>query len=236
MKISAIRITLLFACISFAHVTLVSPNGGETYNIGDTITISWEADETVEECYIKFSPDNGINKIVISGRNQIIREDNEGWGTFKWVVPPTLILCVDDDSPDGCTDSVFSTSSSSCKIMIDNPYNTDPGTHDFSDHPFTINPVDVEKDLFDLPACRINVCPNPFNPSTAIKFSLPGNGSASILIVDQLGRVIDRYLQSHSSSGNYEILWNAGSNPAGNYLVKVQQGARIITKKMVLVK
>jgi hypothetical protein len=74
----------LIACMALsagAHVTLVSPEGGETISGGKVFTIVWDADEHTCVYNIYYSPDSGSTWSVVSlGIEQTVR-------THKWNVP-----------------------------------------------------------------------------------------------------------------------------------------------------
>ena len=83
--------------------------------------------------------------------------------------------------------------------------------------------------------------PNPFNPSTTIRYELPEDGLVNITIYDITGRHISTLVSSHQNAGYKSIQWNATNNhgepvSAGVYLYKIQAGEFLQTKKMVLLK
>ena len=83
--------------------------------------------------------------------------------------------------------------------------------------------------------------PNPFNPSTTIRFDLPVNTSATLTIYNTIGQKVKSYKAQGASSGRYKIKWN-GTNEigapvsAGIYLYELQTKGSIKTKKMILLK
>ena len=83
--------------------------------------------------------------------------------------------------------------------------------------------------------------PNPFNPSTAIHYTLPEQSSVNIIIYDILGRKIYQLLSSVQPLGSHLVQWN-GTDSRGNmmsagiYLYQIRAGDFIQTKKMVLMK
>jgi len=60
-----------------------------------------------------------------------------------------------------------------------------------------------------------NNYPNPFNPSTKIKFSLVESSYIEVKIFDMLGRLVRTLTSGEFSAGNYELEWN-GKNSKGN--------------------
>lgn len=80
--------------------------------------------------------------------------------------------------------------------------------------------------------------PNPFNPSTKIRFSVPaGNKSkVSLKIYDLLGNKHYTLVNEIKAAGLYEIDFNAADYPAGIYLYQLKAGNFLITKKLMLIK
>jgi predicted nucleotidyltransferase len=77
-------------------------------------------------------------------------------------------------------------------------------------------------------ALRANV-PNPFNPATAIRFSLPRTEYVKLLIYDAVGRRVRILLDDERPAGLLEVLWDGlddrGSEVAsGVYICRMQAG------------
>jgi len=81
--------------------------------------------------------------------------------------------------------------------------------------------------------------PNPFNPSTAIKFSVPGNSDfVALKVYNVLGKEVASLVNEALNAGEYEIEWNASNQPSGVYFYKLTNsgGSFSETKKMILTK
>jgi len=83
--------------------------------------------------------------------------------------------------------------------------------------------------------------PNPFNPSTAIKFYIPENNIVSIKIYDMLGREITTLINKTAEAGYHIVYWNGKDEngrevSSGVYLYKLTAGNFSETKKMNLMK
>ncbi len=90
--------------------------------------------------------------------------------------------------------------------------------------------------------------PNPFNPSTAIKFFIPNNSDVTIKIYDMLGREVTTLINNQTTAGYHIVYWNGRDSygmdaASGVYLYRLTAGpstssgqAFTETKKMVLVK
>ncbi|MGB5892981.1 MAG: T9SS type A sorting domain-containing protein [Ignavibacteriaceae bacterium] len=78
--------------------------------------------------------------------------------------------------------------------------------------------------------------PNPFNPSTKIKYSVAENTFVSLKIYDVAGSEVASIVNRVQAAGEYEINFNAGSLTSGVYIYKIQAGDFVQTKKMILMK
>jgi hypothetical protein len=84
--------------------------------------------------------------------------------------------------------------------------------------------------------------PNPFNPSTTVRVSLPTDGYARLVIYDALAREVTRLCEAPLSSGYHAYTWNAGTVASGVYFARVQVTDRLgklafqKTSKLLLIK
>lgn len=86
--------------------------------------------------------------------------------------------------------------------------------------------------------------PNPFNPSTKIKFVVPSviaSGAkqsqfVTLKVYDVLGNEVAILVNEEKPAGNYEINFDAGSLSSGVYYYRLVSGSFIETKKMILLK
>ena len=84
--------------------------------------------------------------------------------------------------------------------------------------------------------------PNPFNPSTKIKFALPFDSRVKISIYNILCELVDVILDEVRSTGYHDIQFNGLNMSSGMYIYTIQarsvDGKRDYSsvKKMMLVK
>ena len=77
--------------------------------------------------------------------------------------------------------------------------------------------------------------PNPFNPSTNIRWAMPESADVKIIVVDLLGRQVGILADGHFQSGYHQVTFNAHSLASGIYLVQIEsQGVRQVRKMMLL--
>ena len=85
--------------------------------------------------------------------------------------------------------------------------------------------------------CRLNQNePNPFSVSTGISYVVASSSKVTISVLDTSGKVVDCPVNMAHTPGVYRFLWNNPGLPAGIYIIKLEAGTLIETKKMVIVK
>jgi hypothetical protein len=78
--------------------------------------------------------------------------------------------------------------------------------------------------------------PNPFNPATKIRFSLPEASFVTLKVYDVLGREIKELVNEVKPSGEYEVEFNGSNLPSGTYVYKLTAGKYSAVGKMTLMK
>lgn len=78
--------------------------------------------------------------------------------------------------------------------------------------------------------------PNPFNPTTKIKYSIMNPGFVSLKLFDVLGREVASLVNEFQDSGSYSLNFNASSLSSGIYIYKISSGDFVQSKKMILIK
>ncbi len=80
------------------------------------------------------------------------------------------------------------------------------------------------------------VYPNPFNSQAKILFTVNNKAAIRLIIYNLLGQQIHTTAKQYSSSGEYNITWNAEGQPSGIYLFDLTDGNTHLTRKISLVK
>ena len=83
--------------------------------------------------------------------------------------------------------------------------------------------------------------PNPFNPTTQIRFDMPIMGDVRLTIYNMIGQKVKEYQMNGLSAGYHTLTWNATNNlgdpvSAGIYFYQLQTKTFTKTKRMVLLK
>ncbi|MCX6135424.1 MAG: T9SS type A sorting domain-containing protein [Ignavibacteriales bacterium] len=77
--------------------------------------------------------------------------------------------------------------------------------------------------------------PNPFNPTTTIRYTLPRTREVSLAIYNVLGQLVSRLVVGRKEAGFHEVHWDANV-PSGIYFYRLQAGEYLETKKMILLR
>jgi flagellar hook assembly protein FlgD len=96
----------------------------------------------------------------------------------------------------------------------------------------------------DLPGAGprlLSAAPNPFNPRTEIKLSLPADGKATVTVYDPRGRRVARLHDGPLAAGEHRLSFDgrglAGQAlPAGLYLVRLRTAEGVDHLRISLVK
>jgi len=78
--------------------------------------------------------------------------------------------------------------------------------------------------------------PNPFNPSTTLRFQLPDASDVSLTVHDLLGRNVATLISGSIGSGQHQSILNASNWSSGLYFVRLSSKFGTKTTKIVLIK
>ncbi len=82
--------------------------------------------------------------------------------------------------------------------------------------------------------------PNPFNPSTTIRYELQYRSHLKLEVFDILGRLVTTLVDEVQSGGTYEVVFNTISSnrelSSGTYFIRFQAGSFHTVKKITLLK
>lgn len=101
----------------------------------------------------------------------------------------------------------------------------------------------IDSDIAGLPKSfkLYNNFPNPFNPTTTIKFAVPKRTIVNLTVYNMLGQKVAELVNKEYEAGIYEAQWN-GKNlegatvPTGIYLYSIKADGFRKTHKMILMK
>lgn len=78
--------------------------------------------------------------------------------------------------------------------------------------------------------------PNPFNPSTTIKYSIPQAGNVKLIVFDALGREVTTLVNGNIEAGSHSVDFDASGLSSGIYFYRLIAGDFNEIKKMMLIK
>lgn len=124
------------------------------------------------------------------------------------------------------------------------PYNSDPAQ--LSDSGFirlisienTSSSVGVHKERPELPKqfALFNAYPNPFNPSTEIRYQTPEGSYVTLKIYDLLGREVATLVNEELKAGVHSVRFDASDLSSGMYIYTLRAGDFVASKKLLLMK
>ena len=108
---------------------------------------------------------------------------------------------------------------------------------------FSSSPLTADEDIDQIPtrfALEQNF-PNPFNPVTTLRYTVPEQELVNISVYDMRGNLVKKMVNTSQSPGIKTVRWDATDSQgntvsAGVYLYKIQAGTFSQTKKMILLK
>jgi len=104
-------------------------------------------------------------------------------------------------------------------LLGDNYLRGEYRTSNLTEHFYENTGSEADENLIDLPKIfnlEINY-PNPFNPSTAIKFSLSPEVNVKLALYDITGREVSILVNENLKAGVFECQWNGSGLSSGVY-------------------
>lgn len=78
--------------------------------------------------------------------------------------------------------------------------------------------------------------PNPFNPSTTIRFGLPGRAQVTLTVYNTLGQQVALLVNSEMAEGYHEVRFDGSDLPSGVYFYRLQAGTFADSRRLVLLR
>lgn len=78
--------------------------------------------------------------------------------------------------------------------------------------------------------------PNPFNPTTQLRYSLPRNGFVTLKVYDVLGQEVATLVSGMQHAGDYTVSFDGSVFASGVYFYRLESSGVSISKKMMLLK
>lgn len=96
----------------------------------------------------------------------------------------------------------------------------------------------VENDVNGMPAdfALLPCYPNPFNPSTNVRFDVPRTASVVVEVRDLLGRHVTNLAHSEMAAGRYSMPWDCRNCGSGIYWIVMQADGFTAVRKAILLR
>jgi hypothetical protein len=78
--------------------------------------------------------------------------------------------------------------------------------------------------------------PNPFNSTTTVTFGVPQKSFVKLAVYNTLGKEINVLASQELPAGNYSVTWDASEFSSGVYFCRLQSSARVMTRKLLLLR
>jgi hypothetical protein len=222
MKISKHALLIILSVIliqmGFAHCNLVYPVGGETFQVGEVVTIQWEV-------------------VIYHGPNNWdLYFSDDGGSTWQ----PIALNLPDSQLDHDWTVTNTETDSGKVKVVQDNDnymnFSSSSGNFSINTTTGMKEPVSFAEDFVLFPAY-----PNPFNPITTIRYSLSAGTQISLKIYNVLGERVKTLIDGFQSPGENSVVWD-GKNDRGEvvgsgvYIYRLRAGREVKMRTMTLLK
>jgi hypothetical protein len=96
--------------------------------------------------------------------------------------------------------------------------------------------IDGDGGVIPYEFALFNNYPNPFNPVTTIKFSIPEIQQVTLKVYNLMGREVVTLVDQELQAGYHTTKWNAGNMASGIYFYRLISGNKSIKQKMILLK
>jgi hypothetical protein len=78
--------------------------------------------------------------------------------------------------------------------------------------------------------------PNPFNPSTTIRYGLPSRSHVTLTVFNVLGQQVSTLVDGEREAGFHEVSFDASGLASGVYLYRLQAGSFVESRKLAVVR
>jgi hypothetical protein len=78
--------------------------------------------------------------------------------------------------------------------------------------------------------------PNPFNPSTVVRFTLDAGRQTTLSVYDVLGREVAVLVDAPMPAGEHVATFDASGLPSGIYIIRLQSGAETLDRRVTLLR
>ncbi|MCU0414993.1 MAG: DUF1028 domain-containing protein [Ignavibacteriaceae bacterium] len=184
---------------------------------------------------ITISPKNNSDTLLASGKQVILI--NTGAGTLGSVID------LGDGTYEAAITSPIAEGSDTISAIVIS--GTDTVTIFWKAIVTYANPTSIDENKLTPHSFYLyQNSPNPFNPTTKIKYIIPNvivsrvkqSQFVTLKVYDVLGNEVAILVNKEQEAGTYEVEFDASSLSSGTYFYKLQAGSFVDTRKMILLK
>ena len=198
-----------------AHVVLTSPAGGEIFEVGQEVSVSWDLNvlHVQIDWDLYFSPDGGATWQLV-----VARIPNAALST-TWTIAKTT-------QP---------TERGRLRIVQDN-VEMDYESESFN---FTIRAISTEAEIpagIPVSSELRGTYPNPFSASTTIEYQVDESDQVRISVFDLQGRQVAVLVDTRKPAGMHSTVWSPVFLSPGTYLIRMETGNQFDSRTVQLVR
>ena len=78
--------------------------------------------------------------------------------------------------------------------------------------------------------------PNPFNPSTEIRYQVPAGTHVSLKVFDAMGKEVNVLVDQYQEAGHYSYTFDGSNLASGVYFYQLETPGRRLIRQMILLK
>lgn len=78
--------------------------------------------------------------------------------------------------------------------------------------------------------------PNPFNPSTTIRYRLPCNSDVQLTVYTAQGQEVARLFKGYREAGYHDVRFDSSGLASGVYLYRLRAGDFVQTRQLLFLK
>ena len=210
--IPELTMTLTYTALPQPNLTVMAPNGGETWIVGQEADIAWNSELVDGPVRLYVSRDNGDSFDFIA--------ETENSGSFTWMVQEPV--------SDRCHVRITDSS----EVVVDESDATFAIQYKAAVH----DGAGLPQKFALLPNY-----PNPFNPETTIAYQLPESAEVRLAIFNTRGALVRTLVNTTQAAGTYTVRWNGRNDsgapaPSGVYFYRMTAGEFSALERMVLLK
>jgi len=193
-----------------ATITITLPNGGEIARVNSFFPLRWTAVNAGASPTVLIQ----LNRSYPNGAWETLNYSAANMGYYTWPV------------------NGASTSQARIRIIASN----NSAVGDTSNGNFTISATVSGDGPVASTATLESAYPNPFNPSTQIRFQLTDATQVKLEVFDVSGRLVATLLDAPQESGAHAVTLDGTNLSTGLYFVRMQAGSVQSVQKIQLLK